>query len=502
MDFVFSESDSESLNLPSITQPSLAPDVIIPQAPVSILSTPILQKIELHNQAFKDLFYKQENFNSTSDQPSDKTVFTKSTPSQIEHKLQLKNKRVKNDDPTSGDFLGPWAHYSGEELLFAGRYQEIDEEQKAKLAELEEKRQKKILESKDKPIVKDYEKTDIVINDAKILTHVDKSLDYQGRSIFDTPSDLKIDPNSVAYIPKKCKQTLAGHTKGVQCVKFHKDGHLMLSASLDHTVKIWDAVGTKKCIQTYIGHTNSVRDICWSMDCTSFLSCSYDRLIRHWDTETGKVLCTFTCRRIPYCVKFNPDPEKLSSFIVGTANKKIVEYDTYTGKKERTYDEHLGAVNSLCFMDNNKKFVSTSDDKKVFLWEFGIPIVAKHISEPNLHAIPYTVLHPNNRHFVGQCLDNRLVVFEARGGFRLNRRKKFVGHMNGGFACSVAFSPDGQFVTSGDANGRIWFWDWQTTKNYRTLQAHNDVVIGIDWHPVFPSVVATCSWDGVIKIWD
>jgi len=232
------------------------------------------------------------------------------------------------------------------------------------------------------------------------------------------------------------------------------------------------------------------------------LSSSYDRLIRLWDTETGKVKHTFKCRKIGYCIRYNPDPDKHSAFIAGTTNKKIVQYDTLSGKKVQSYEEHLGSITSVCFVDNNSKFISTSDDKKVFLWEFGIPIVAKHISEPTLNTIAYTALHPSNRHFVGQSLDNILVVFEARGGFRLNRRKKFSGHLLGGYSCAASFSPDGQFVCSGDANGRAFFWDWKTNKLYHTIEAHNDVVIGIDWHPIYPSVVATCSWDGVLKIWD
>jgi pre-mRNA-processing factor 17 len=201
-------------------------------------------------------------------------------------------------------------------------------------------------------------------------------------------------------------------------------------------------------------------------------------------------------------VRYNPAPDKQNSFIVGTANRRINQYDTVTGKKVQIYDEHLGAVNSILFVDDYRKFISTSDDKKIFLWEFGIPVVVKHISEPHMHAVPYTALHPSNRHFVGQSLDNKLVVFEARGGFRLNRRKRFEGHMNGGFACAISFSPDGKFVASGDFNGRVWFWDWKTTRNFKTLEAHDDVVLGLDWHPVIPSRVATCSWDGVIKIWD
>ena len=276
MDFHFSDSDSETQTELAI---SLAPQIDLQEPSKSEALQPSvpLKKIEMDKFEFNKQFYTYENFGYATNPVnkeelivkqftslSDKypSVYEKSSKTRKDLKKDLKAKRKTNDDPASPGFLGPWAHYEGEELLFQGRYQEIDEEQKAKLALFEEKRQKKLQEYKENPTIKDYERTKITINEAKITKHVDTLTDYQNRSIFIPPSELKMDPNSVAYIPKKCKQTLAGHTSGVQCIKFHKDGHLMISCSLDHTIKIWDAVGTKKCIQTYAGHSNSVRDLC------------------------------------------------------------------------------------------------------------------------------------------------------------------------------------------------------------------------------------------------
>lgn len=33
-------------------------------------------------------------------------------------------------------------------------------------------------------------------------------------------------------------------------------------------------------------------------------------------------------------------------------------------------------------------------------------------------------------------------------------------------------------------------------------KAHDNVCIGVEWHPIEPSKVVTCGWDGVLKLWD
>lgn len=41
------------------------------------------------------------------------------------------------------------------------------------------------------------------------------------------------------------------------------------------------------------------------------------------------------------------------------------------------YDRHLGAVNTITFVDENRRFVSTSDDKSMRVWEWDIPVDMK-----------------------------------------------------------------------------------------------------------------------------
>jgi WD40 repeat protein len=38
------------------------------------------------------------------------------------------------------------------------------------------------------------------------------------------------------------------------------------------------------------------------------------------------------------------------------------------------YDYHLSAVNTITFVDEGRRFVTTSDDKTIRVWELGIPV--------------------------------------------------------------------------------------------------------------------------------
>lgn len=313
-------------------------------------------------------------------------------------------------------------------------------------------------------------------------------------------------------------------------------------------------------MRTYLGHSKSVRDICFSNDGTQFLSASYDRNIKLWDTETGRCISVFSNRKIPYCVKFNPDNDKQHSFIAGFNDKRIIQvrgscalhfllitpffrsaqWDTRQKKITQEYDQHLGAVNTVTFVDNNRRFVSTSDDKTIRVWDWGVPVVIKYVADPSMHSVPSATIHPSGTNgpgawapishptasllgqwWLGQSLDNQIVVYSALSNFKMHRSKNFKGHNTAGYACQIGCSPDGRFISSSDGEGNVYFWDWNSCKvlKYapktnidhlplmpravsRKMRCHNQVAIGCEWHPHESSKMATASWDGTIKFWD
>ena len=101
-----------------------------------------------------------------------------------------------------------------------------------------------------------------------------------------------------------------------------------------------------------------------------------------------------------------------------------------------------------------------------------------------------------------QSMDNQILCYSTQDKFRLNRKKRFTGHVNAGFAINPGVSPDGHYVISGDGEGRLWIWDWKTTKMLKRIPCHSQVLIDCVWHPHSTSKVITASWDGTMHLLD
>lgn len=403
-------------------------------------------------------------------------------------------KRKREDKGTPDDidgYKGPWREYIGQVKVACPSKDQmiILEAQKG-----ERLKQKKVVEEE-------------TIEETSIL-HIDNPLDYMGRSFLHIPQDVDVnlkadEPPERCYVPKKLIYTWTDHTRGVSTMTlFPKSGHLVLSAGMDASVRLFEVYHERRCIRTYWGHAKAVRDVCFNNDGTQFLSCGYDRYIKLWDTETGHCISRFSNSKTPYCVKFNPDDDKQNLFVVGCSDKKIYTWDTKSEEIVQEYDRHLGAVNTITFVDENRRFVTTSDDKSLRVWEWDIPVDTKYVAEPHMHSMPAVTLGPNGKWLACQSMDNQILCYGVHTNFRLNRRKCFKGHNVAGYACQLDFSPDCSYVVSGEADGKVCFWDWKTKKIWSKLKAHDGVCICVKWLPHETSKILTCGWDGAVKLWD
>ena len=54
------------------------------------------------------------------------------------------------------------------------------------------------------------------------------------------------------------------------------------------------------------------------------------------------------------------------------------------------------------------RFVSTSDDKSMRVWEWDIPVDMKYIADPGMHSMPAVTKSPNEKYLACQSLDNKV----------------------------------------------------------------------------------------------
>src|SRR4051812_36939281 len=72
---------------------------------------------------------------------------------------------------------------------------------------------------------------------------------------------------------------LSGHHGPVFAVAFRGDGQPLATASLDHTIRLWD-VGSAKPLRTLSGHDDKVLTLAWSPDGKCLASAGLDYTIR------------------------------------------------------------------------------------------------------------------------------------------------------------------------------------------------------------------------------
>lgn len=263
-----------------------------------------------------------------------------------------KRKRLRNDDPSDVDnFVGPWAEFEDEVKV-----SQPSEQEKEEIDQFMAKKKKVVYKKEAK-------------EEEKSTLHIKDPYDYQGRSFLHPPHDLGVNlkydhvPDK-CFIPKKCLHTFTGHTNSVTAIRwFPVSAHLFLSCSMDSKIKLWEVYNERRNILTYHGHPKAVRDICFNRTGEQFVSCDYEKGLKLWDTEYGKCIRRFENRKMVYCVKFNTDADSSHLFLTGMRDKKILCWDCRTGAITQEYDRHLGPVNTINFVDDNRRFVSTSDDK-------------------------------------------------------------------------------------------------------------------------------------------
>ena len=409
-------------------------------------------------------------------------------------------------------YVGPWARYKKDDFEVVGEDEPLASDEEYEIVEEEEGdiiESGTVLRAPAESLARRKEVAEL--GDETTIFHGSQEFDYQGRTYMHIPQDLDVDlqkePGSITnYVPKRQIYAWKNHTKAITVLRlFPRSSHLLLSGSADASIKIWDCYHDRELLRSYSGHTKALSDLCFNYDGTKFISSSWDRMIKLWDTETGKCISKFTTGKTPHVIKFNNDSaEHRNEFLAGMSSGQILQFDVRTGNDiVQDYNHHLAAINTLEFIEEGGRFLSTSDDKSVRAWDWSIPVPVKYIM-PEVDSFPLTrsTLHPNGKYAIYQSSNNEALVYSTGEKIRQSRKKFFRGHHTAGTAIDVSVSPDGQFLASGDSAGYLVVWDWKTCKMLHKMKAGTEALTCVQWSQQETSKVFTGGHDGQIRLWD
>ncbi|MBW4524765.1 MAG: caspase family protein [Phormidium tanganyikae FI6-MK23] len=157
-------------------------------------------------------------------------------------------------------------------------------------------------------------------------------------------------------------RTIAGHNDRVTALSFNPDRQSFASASADRTIKIWAIEGNLLTILQ--GHTDEVTSLSYSSD-GRLASGSADNTVRLWDVDRRTSTILGKHKLEIAALAFSPDGKTLAS---ASWDSRIQLWAVDEAKLHQTLIGHNSGVTSLSFNQNGSVLASGSDDTTIKLW--------------------------------------------------------------------------------------------------------------------------------------
>lgn len=160
--------------------------------------------------------------------------------------------------------------------------------------------------------------------------------------------------------------TLKGHTHYVMTVAISEDGKRLASGDADQMVKVWDLMSGQEAF-TLKGHTKAVFRVAFNANGTQLASSDVDQKIKLWDLRTGQA--TFTLSGLSSNVvslAFSPDGKHIAA---GDGLGFLSLWDVKTGQEIVMLRAHVDYIHDMAFSADGTRLASASSDKTIKVWD-------------------------------------------------------------------------------------------------------------------------------------
>jgi RNA polymerase sigma factor (sigma-70 family) len=333
---------------------------------------------------------------------------------------------------------------------------------------------------------------------------------------------------------------------GVMAIAFSLDGKTLATASPRGAIRLWDTATGKTLPVSADPDMQTADDLRFSADGKRLLGDASACLI--WDAATGREL-----RRIsdpkpldfqhPNDMRFLRLSHDESMLAFANSDGTIILWDVATGKEKRVLKGHDRVVWNLMFAPDSRKLISNGSDGWVRVWD-----VDNVHQLHQLHGQTPLTVSPNNRYLAtGDAKTPAVFVYELSTGRQTNHfdlategnvfqltfssdsrylaaagSPRFGGGMaiakiwdmtdgqlkgtfesprTGTVFWSVAISPDGKSVATGNGQGGLLLWELASGRQRHTFVRHESQIVSLAFSPDGKSLAAS-SVDAPVYVWD
>ncbi len=272
---------------------------------------------------------------------------------------------------------------------------------------------------------------------------------------------------------------LSGHSDFVGAVAFSPDGRRVVTASEDHTARIWDA-GTGHELAR-LSHSSKVWEANFSNDGSKIITASGDNIARIWDAATGRQLSQVTHGNKSFSsvleAVFSPDATRVATV---SSDGTAWVWDASSGRNLARLQDGIELLDLV-------KDVQTN-----IVMELRNPAGSKAV--PAMAGIRTVAFSPDGRIVVTASSNGTAGVWDVDSGKELLQLK------HDDVVTQAEFSPDGRRIVTASKDHTARVWDSASGRELARL-GHDAAVAQAAFSPDGREVV-TASDDGTARIWD
>lgn len=284
--------------------------------------------------------------------------------------------------------------------------------------------------------------------------------------------------------------TLAGHTARVRSLALTPDRANAVSASDDHTIKVWN-LHRGQLERTISGHTDAVRAIAVLPDGAHIISGSDDHTLRVWDLATGAQQLSIDLQ-LDWVRGLVALPG--TSCVASISDDRVIRiWDISLQTVVRLLRGHTAEVSCAAAIPASDLLITGSADRTVRLWTADgrcSSVLKGHTAR--LAAVAAS--GPNQILSISE--DGTALLWRQSAGTWQAQRLPWKPQA----VRSASLSADGSRAIAGSDDGNVHVWDL-AAETELLLEGHSDWVNCVSLAPDGFSA-ASGSDDGTLKLWD